>query len=380
MAKRSSNTSEPTPSPDTDVQPFAAPVKPTVIKNSPKRLMPLWVWIVVGVVVIGGAAAIGWMVMGRKTVTSTTNTSQNTNAAALVPRILDGLPVAADQTNPTIFAAMIENIKESRPPSGLDKASVVYEALAEGGITRFLALVPAGTDFKELGPIRSARPYYVSWAEEYHAVYLHVGGSPQALAYLKTGKPNLVDYNQFAHAPNFIRDRSRHAPHNLYTDSFLMSDALNKLKLAAPTFTSWTFKDETALEQRPATVTDIVIDFSSFTYRVKYVYDRVNNRYTRYVADQPHVTRDGSQLYADNVVVEFMKTGLIKGEKQRLELQTVGTGKLLMFRDGTAVEGTWKKDSNSGRTQFLDASGNILALNPGVTWIAAVPLDRKVTY
>ncbi len=379
MAKRPQSSPE-IQNPSSGTPSAGSPIsKATVVKTNRKRLIPPWAWVVVGVVVVGGVAAIGWMVMRRPATTSTTNTA-STNSTVLAPRLLDGVMVPADQTNPVILAAMVENIKESRPPSGLDKASVVYEALAEGGITRFMALIPVGTDFKELGPIRSARPYYISWAEEYHPLYLHVGGSPQALSYLKTGHPNVYDFNQFYHAPNFIRDKQRHAPHNLYTSSFLMSDAVNRVKPETPTFTPWTFKDETPLEQRPATVTDLVIDFSSFTYRVKYVYDRVNNRYTRYVADQPHVTRDGTQLYADNVVVEFMKTGLIKGEKERLDLQTVGTGKMLMFRDGTTTEGTWKKDSATGRTQFLDASGNVLALNPGVTWIEALPLDRKVTY
>ncbi len=357
-------------------------IKPTVVKSSTKRKMPRWAWIAGGAGVIIAAALVGWLLMGRtSTPTAATTTNHNTNSTAqLVPRVLDGVLVPADQANPTVIAAMIENIKESRPPSGLDKASVVYEALAEGGITRFLALFPAGQDLKEIGPIRSARPYYISWAEEYAALYLHAGGSPQALSYLKSGHPNVADFNQFSHAPNFIRDHSRPAPHNLYTNSFLIGDALNKLKLPAPTYTSWTFKQETALDQRPTSVNDLVIDFSSFNYRVKYVYDRVNNRYTRFVADQPHVTRDGSQIFVDNIVVEFMTTGLIPGEKQRLDLQTVGTGKLLMFRDGTAVQGTWKKDSNSGRTEFLDQDGKALALNPGMTWIEAVPTDRKVTY
>lgn len=367
----------PTPSVSTDATP-----KPTVVKAKSKRPIPIWLWVVMGVVVAGGAATAGWIVMGRhpSTGTSSVNQGNQNTAVSLVPRLLDGVPVPADQTNPTIIAAMIENIKESRPPSGLDKASVVYEALAEGGITRFLALFPAGQDIKEIGPIRSARPYYISWAEEYKPLYLHAGGSPQALSYLKTGKANLVDYNQFYHAPNFIRDRSRPAPHNLYTNSFLMGDALNKLKLPAPTYTPWTFKEELPIDQRPATVQDLVIDFSSFNYQVKYVYDRVNNRYVRYVGGQPHVTRDGSQIYTDNVVIEYMKVGLLPGEKERLDLQTVGTGSLLMFRDGTVVQGTWKKDSNSGRTQFLDQQGNILALNPGQTWIEALPTGRKVTY
>lgn len=360
----------------------AEPPKPTVVKAQTKRAVPIWLWVVVGVVVLAGAATAGWVMMGKGTPGSSTTGSdnQNTNTVTLVPRVLDGVPVAAADANPTVIAAMIENIKASRPPSGLDKAHVVYEALAEGGITRFLALFLAGEDIKEIGPIRSARPYYISWAEAYKPLYLHAGGSPQALSYLRSSKTNVIDYNQFYHGPNFIRDRSRAAPHNLYTNSFLMSDALNKLKLSTPTYTSWLFKDETPIDQRPETVNDIVIEFSSASYQVKYTYDRANNRYVRYVGGQPHVTRDGSQIYTDNIVVEYMKTGLIPGEKQRLQMSTVGTGDMIMFRDGTAVKGTWKKEKNTAHESFYDEQGNALALNPGTTWIEALPIGRKVTY
>lgn len=384
-AKPTPKTPPLTPSDDLPTEPkkTSETPKPTVIKTKTKQTIPLWLWIVVGVVVLAGAATAGWVMLGGGSSTDTANSNgsiTNTSNVTLAARVLDGVPVPADQTNPTVIAAMIENIKESRPPSGLDKASVVYEALAEGGITRFLALFPAGQDIKEIGPIRSARPYYISWAEEYKGLYLHAGGSPQALSYIKTGKANIVDYNQFYHAPNFIRDRSRRAPHNLYTNSFLMGDALNRLKLAAPTYTSWLYKDELPIDQRPETTNDIVIDFSSKTYQVKYTYDRVNNRYVRYIGGEPHVTRDGAQIYADNIVVEYMKTGLIPGESQRLQMSTVGTGDMLMFRDGQVIKGTWKKDSNTARTQFLDEQGNVVALNPGTTWIEALPIGRKVTY
>lgn len=376
-------TSKPSPAPSPETKPITgAPLtipSAKVVKSNSSHGWPWWLWVIVGVVVVGGAAGLGWFFFGR-TAPATTNTpTGNTNTTTTLPRVLDGVQVPADQANPTILAAMIENLVGSRPPSGLDKASVVYEALAEGGITRFLALFPSDAKITEIGPIRSARPYYISWAEEYKAVYLHAGGSPQALAYLKSGKANLIDFNQFVHAPNFYRDRTRFAPHNLYTSSFLMSDGLNRLKLPAPTYTSWTFGTPTPLDQRPVQTNDIVVDFSSFNYKVKYTYDRVNNRYVRFLADKPHVTRDGSAITADNVVVEFMTVGLLPGEKERLDLKTIGTGQLIVFRNGTTVPGTWKKDNNSGRTQFLDQQGNAIALNPGVTWIEAVPVGRKVT-
>lgn len=382
-----SPTADPEKAPATETKTStASSAQPKVVKSAPptkpKRAVPIWVWVVVGVVVVGGAAIIGYIVMqpGK----SSSVASQNTNTASvqqLVPRLLDGVPVPPEQARTNTYAVMIENQIDARPQSALDKASVVYEALAEGGITRFMALFPGGgSKLAQIGPVRSARPYFITEAEEYHPLYVHAGGSPQALSYLSSGKANVVDFNQFYHGGNFIRDNARLAPHNLYTDSDKLFLGLKQVApTLVPTYTSWTFKDEAPLDSRPTTVNDIAINFSSFNYNVKYTYDRVNNQYQRFEGGKAHVMRDGSQIDAKDVVVEFVPTSPLPGDKERLQMSLVGTGKLLLFRDGTAVQGTWKKDSNTGRTQFLDASGNVLALNPGSIWIELVPTDRQVT-
>jgi len=362
--------------------------KPTVAKptvHSTKKTMPKWAWyVVVGVVILVAVAIIGWKMFGTSTTTNVVNetNTNTTETETLVPRVLDGVPVQSDRAFTNIYAVVIENEVSSRPPSGLDKASVVYETLAEGGITRFMALFPVGQDVNQMGPVRSARPYFVSWAEEYKALFVHAGGSPQALSYLKSGKANVFDFNQFYHGGNFIRDNARSAPHNLYTDPAKLYSGLRGSagRDAVPTYTSWLFKGETPLDNRPSSVNDIVVNFSSFNYKVTYKFDRVQNVYTRLVGEKAHVTRDGVQLAPKNVIVQFTKVGLIPNEKQRLDVTTVGSGKLLLFRDGTVTEGTWKKTSNIARTEFLDASGNPLGLNPGQIWIDTVPTEAKVTY
>ncbi len=360
--------------------------KPTVVRPSaPNANKPIArsVWYVAGgVVVLVIVAAVGWLMMGGSKKTATTTNTAVARTETLVPRVLDGVPVQADRAFTNIYAVVIENQIDARPQSGLDKASVVYETLAEGGITRFLALFPVGQAVNQIGPVRSARPYFISWAEEYKPLFVHAGGSPQALSYLKSGKANVFDFNQFSHGGNFIRDDARPAPHNLYTDPDKLYSGLRNSpgRDEVPTYTSWVFKGETPIDNRPSSVNDLVINFSSFNYKVTYKYDRVQNVYTRQVGEKAHVTRDGVQLAPKDVVVQFTKVGLIPNEKQRLDVTTVGSGKLLMFRDGTVTEGTWKKDSNIARTQFLDAGGNPLALNPGQIWIETVPTEAKVTY
>ena len=199
---------------------------------------------------------------------------------------------------------------------------------------------------------------------------------------MKSGKANVYDFNQFSHGGNFIRDDARVAPHNLYTDADKLYSGLRNSpgRDVAPTYTSWLFKGETPIDQRPSTVKDVVVNFSSFSYKVGYVFDRVQNVYQRFVGEKAHVTRDGVQIAPKNVIIEFTKVGLLPNEKQRLDITTLGSGKMLLFRDGTVTEGTWKKDSNTARTKFLDASGNDLALNPGQIWIDVVPNDTVVTY
>ena len=368
--------------------PAVDPSKPLVVKSSDtaagKKKLPVWAWVAIGVAALGGLAALGWAMFGSAPASTPDDTTVETNTVStegFVPRAIDGVLVPPNRSRTNTYAIMIENIAESRPPSGLDKASVVYEALAEGGITRFMALYPVGDEIPEIGPVRSARKYYITYAEEYKPLYNHAGGSPDALTYLGSSTTNVVDFNQFRHGGNFWRDKTRRAPHNLFTSMELLLRGLRDIAPdLQPTFTPWTFKVEPSITTLPEAVKDIVINFSSFNYRVTYKYDRSLNLYTRYQGDTGHVTKDGGKIQVKNIIVQFVKTSLLDGDKQRLEMETVGEGKLLMFRDGTAVTGIWKKPSASERTKFLDDQGQVLALDPGMTWISVVPTDRTVDY
>lgn len=364
------------------------PAKPQITSGEkttpPTRANRRWLWIGVaaGVAILAGAALTGYLLTKSPTNENTAVTPvENTNREVLFPRAIDGVLVPADKANGNLFAVMIENISESRPPSGLDKASVVYEALAEGGITRFLAIFPVGVDVKEIGPVRSARSYYIDWASEYKPLYVHAGGSPQAIELLRSGKANVIDFNQFVNGGNFWRDKTKRAPHNLYTNtSFLYLGLKRAAPDAKPTYTPWSFQDEPGIDARPATSKDIVIDFSSFNYRVKYQYDRGTNSYQRYLGDKEHVTRDGAKITTKNIVVLYTKTSLVPNDKLRLAMETVGTGKLVLFRDGQTFTGTWKKTALAARTQLLGDNGQTLALDRGTTWVEVVPNDRSVTY
>ncbi len=341
--------------------------------------------VVLVLLVLAIAAGAAVVVLSHGATTTTTNVA-NTNTApqpVMVRRAIDGLLVQQGHDNPLPVAVMVENLAEARPQAGLEKANLVYEALAEGGITRFLAVFAGGTTDK-IGPIRSARPYFVAWAKEYNAVYVHAGGSPDALA--EVVKQKILDLSEFSKSQYFWRDTERlkkriASEHTLYTSSELLSRATRDLQFPdTGSYTPWTFADEPDRDLRTATPQSVTINFSSFSYGVEWRYDRVTNRYLRFQAEQPHVMENGAQIDAKNIVVAVVPTSLIPGDaKGRLSLKTSGQGAAMIFHNGMRVDGTWTKASADARMQIVDASGVPITLTAGTTWIEIIPDAGKVT-
>lgn len=339
---------------------------------------------VLGAVIVGAAIA-GYFMFGRThdTNSSTNTVLVNTNAGLqLIARRIDGVLDSPQNQNKFPIAVMVENHTAARPQSGLTEANIVFEALAEGGITRFLAIYTLTGPVKEIGPVRSARPYYVDWARAYDALYVHIGGSPKALS--RISQTGIRDFNQFFNSQYFWRDKSRDvaSEHTLYTSDYKMTLALIDKKL--PTtgdYEPWQYKQDAPLTERQSSQ-HITINFSTFSYKVDYEYDPVQNDYVRSVAEKPHVMRDGKQLRPKNVVVISVNRRLEQPSADnhgRLEMDTVGSGNAQFFFDGTVLKGTWKKDSPQGPLQLLRDDGTPVELNAGQTWVEVVPPDQQVT-
>lgn len=348
-----------------------------------QRKSKKWIIIVVvaGLVIV---AALGYVVFGlnlnHNTNTQSANSASNVNGKTLVRRAIDGVYVPVDQANHYPVAVMIENLALSRPPSGLSKANLVYEALSEGGITRFMAIYAGEmATVPEIGPVRSARPYYLDWALEYKALYVHAGGSPQALTAIK--QYSVFDLSQFYNSQYFWRDKTRKLPteHTLYTSGPNLAFALRDKQAAAEgSYTPWKFKNDAATTDLPTADKSIAIDYSSFSYKVEYKYDRTHNDYIRYVAGQEHKDRDGTTIRAKNVIVQKIKTTLI--DPLRLGMETVGQGEAIIFQDGVASTGRWEKKSRDERTLFYGNDGTEIQFNAGPTWVEVVPTDRDIVY
>ncbi len=305
------------------------------------------------------------------------------------------------------LTVMIENHAEARPQSGLSKADVVYEAVAEGGITRFLAVFYCGAvEEITLGPVRSARTYFMDFASEYgdFPLYVHVGGAnvpgpANALGqigdYGWLAKGN--DMNQFSIGfPVFWRDYERighpvATEHTMYSTTDKLWEVAFKRGLNAidddgkkwdANFTEWKFKDDEKSEVR-GTVGKITFSFweNSPDYAVSWEYNKDSNQYLRFNDGQPHKDLDNdSQIQVKTVIIQFMKEkGPIDAEKHIL-YTTTGTGKALIFQDGQAIEGNWTKEKRQSRTKFTDKAGKEILLNRGPIWIEIVPTGRPINY
>ena len=303
-----------------------------------------------------------------------------------VRRALDGVIVSPEAAEPDRWAVVVDNMVEARPATGLSQASVIIEAPAEGGITRLLAIFAADATLPKVGPVRSARPYFLDWAEEYGALFVHVGGSPEALERLEVS--DLRDANEFSAGAYFWRDEVRKAPHNAYTSDVLLKRLVERRysERRPATLSPWKFAKllvggdtgPSAAPEGNVTPPAVVIDQSTPPYRVRWEYDGTAGDYRRYQGGKAQVDGD-NVLLARNVIVQFVKVRILD-EVGRRRIVTVGSGDAIVFSGGVANRGTWEKKSLRERTRFYDVAGGEVALHPGLTWIQAVPVGTIIEY
>jgi hypothetical protein len=271
-------------------------------------------------------------------------------------------------TQQAVTGIMIENSPDARPQSGLKESGVVFEAIAEGGITRFLALYQEDKP-QLVGPVRSVRMYYVDWVAAFDASVAHIGGSAAALAEVRNG--SYRDIDQFFNAGAYWRASDRYAPHNVYT-SFEKLDALNQAKgYTNSNFTGFTRKDSRASEA--PTATNIQVSISSALFNSAYTYNAASNTYDRSQGGVQHFDREKGLLSPRVVIVMKVPQQRVLEDGWREQINTIGSGTAFIFQDGTVQEVTWAKPSKTEQITFTDAAGADVPLARGQTWITAVP-------
>lgn len=281
---------------------------------------------------------------------------------------MTGLPVAPEVNEKQVTGVMIENSLDARPQAGLATAGFVFEAIAEGGITRFLALYQdTSSDF--IGPVRSVRPYYLDVVSSFDAAIAHVGGSPEALAQIKSA--NIKDLDQFQNPGAYERVRNRAAPHNVYTSSAKLEAIEAQKGYTKSTYVGF---EHATKEEKAATPTAKVINLniSSPLYNVVYNYDPATNSYLRTLGGAAHMDEKSSKQLAPKVVIAVETT---RGQNGVYSVYGMtGSGPVTIFQNGTVTQGTWTR--GDGKTSplytFKDAAGAIIKLAPGQAWLTLV--------
>lgn len=287
---------------------------------------------------------------------------------------LTGLPIADASVNDRpVTGIMIENSQDARPQSGLSQAGVVFEAVAEGGITRFLTLWQ-DTEPDYIGPVRSVRPYYVQWALGFDASIAHVGGSGDALRLIKdTGAKDL---DQFYNTAPYWRVSNRYAPHNMYTSLPKLRELEAKKGFGKSNYTGFARKKDAA--SAAPTARNIDFNISGAIYNPHYVYDAPTNSYKRSEGGAPHMDeKSGTQLSPKVVVGLILPQG---ANGIYTTYNTIGSGTVYIFQDGVVTEGTWSKSDNKSNFTFKDAAGAELKLNPGQTWVTVLGGANRISY
>ncbi|TAK02957.1 MAG: DUF3048 domain-containing protein [Chloroflexota bacterium] len=301
----------------------------------------------------------------------------------VVPAPLTGLPVNPDAAGYHPIAVMIDDHRDARPQSGFNDAAVVWQAPAEGGIPRYM-LVFQDTIPGSVGPVRSARQYYVDWAAEWNAVYVHVGGSPDALATLRSkGRGQLVwNADEFRYGARYLwRAEGHDAPHNVFSDGEHLRSLATAVGAAdGPLEPAWTFGPDLPAALRPVGATLTVhYPYEAVTYR----YDSNANAYWRYIDGSavPQVdAADGEIVAPANVVILRMRFGALNDghpDKHRLDADDVGAGEAIISTNGRIIRGTWSKDSVTGATRLLDAAGRPITLTAGQTFVQVIALSYE---
>lgn len=303
-----------------------------------------------------------------------------TDTAAEFPRrAIDGMATEAGKEYPPLAAVMVENMEEAQPIVGLDRASVVFESVMEANITRFLAFFVLGASDSAgkgvIGPVRSARPYFLDWAREFDALYAHVGSSPEADGLIKRGA--VRDLDQWFQSQYFWRDTARPRPHNVYTSLDLLTKAADKKEMTETKIEGWQFKND-AEEGERGEVRRINVGYTE-PYRVVWNYDLGRNVYRREQWGGVHRMADGAGVYPKNVAVAWLPMKVLD-EVGRKWFGTIGEGEAVVFRDGEALRGVWKKNSREDRMRFFSEKGEEIVFNAGQTWIEIVPEGTEVNF
>ena len=376
------------------------PLPPWLAHNRRRQAIAGGVAFLALVITVGGLAAAGVFSGGSSAPTPEVEATSQAmptpppTPPPSEPTLLNGRLVYPEQLseieNRLPLAIMFDNFVDARPQMGLEKADLVFEAVAEGGITRFLGVF--WSDEPGLvEPVRSARAYYLDWAAGLDAIYVHWGFAQSSVA--AADIPSTLSRLDLRHfdglslgQPYFFRDPDRVGPHDGIADTDAMWElAAENGWSGPPEIESWLFKeDEPARAPGADAAPTIDLGFGGpffSDYAVTWEYDPETNGYLRSQSGAPHVDAgSGNTIQARNVAVVLTSVRSAGDGTSHLLYETTGSGEAVVFQDGVAIPGTWSKPDSHSRIRFFDAEENEIRFNRGQTWIEVLSFGDPLTY
>lgn len=277
------------------------------------------------------------------------------------------------------YAVMVNNIKEARKvQSGLQDAYIVYEIVVEGGLTRFLALY-MDSDTEKIGSVRSARHYFLDYALENDAFYVHHGQSPQAREDFKKLKLDRVIVNN---SSTGWRDETLNIAyeHTLFTSTNLLKNGLKNKRLERNKELLFDYsveKIDLSKIKEAAVANNVEVDYSS-AIKNSYVYDQEKENYKRYINGVEHIDSVTKEILTfKNIIVYQIKNKRIDNTG-RQNLDNIGKGKGFFITNGYSVPITWEKTVRDSQTIYRYENGEEIKLNDGNTFIQIQPMDKSI--
>ena len=343
-------------------------------KNSGVRI--LIIVLVILIIVAGGVLAYKIMQDKQEVGTTTTEEKQNN----ILTGVSETKQVQIFKGNERPIAVMIDNHEDAWPQAGLQQAYMVYEIIAEGGETRLMALFK-GVDLDKIGPVRSARHYFLDYAMENDAIYVHFGESPQAGSDITRYSIHEID-GIAEDGVTFWRVKDKYAPHNAVTSTEkLLQSAKNKnYRTTSNAESVLNYVTEDVKLEEGQNAETIVIPHSDLQ-TVRYEYDSENKVYTRYARNQEQVDWDTDEpITTKNIIITFCDNYTLNDSenKGRQGLYNIGEFDGYYITNGKAIPITCTKTSRSGKTVYKDLEGNEIDVNDGKTFIQICPEDAKI--
>ena len=322
---------------------------------------------------------------------TTAEASQVTDEVDIITdniNMFSGLELSDKVKNYRPLAIMVQNNPKARPHSGLIYADIVFELVAEGGITRFVTVF-SSYDVDIIGPVRSARIYFAEIARSLDPIYTFWGTYPKAYEAIKNMDMDVLDANSTAYV-NYTsagwRDPSRSdaLEHTAFIDTYGIREDAAKFGYSLEGGQSpMAFKLDAPASQR-GDITDISVDFSSQSYLAGFTYDKDTNEYMKSLAGEAHVDYEtGRQISLNNVVVLITDINGPIDSAGHMAVRTTGThreGEAYYFMDGNVIEGTWARAGISDTFEFHDLKDEQILFNRGSTWVCLIQGIDRLTY